>query len=98
MTQDSDGSTTQDFDTDVKTLSSVSSIEKQEGGYKAHVPQPVHTCFVPIVVGSRYCLSTLLNFIALCHAYPLELWSSGSSSSEAFIVIFEVPNVQSKKN
>ncbi|KAL5671143.1 hypothetical protein ACJX0J_015449, partial [Zea mays] len=24
-------------------------IEKQEGGYKAHVPQPLHTCFVLLI-------------------------------------------------
>jgi len=37
----SDGSTTQDSDTDVETESSVSSIEEQEAGYGAHIPQPV---------------------------------------------------------
>lgn len=37
----SDGSTTQDSDTDVETESSVSSIEEQEAGYRAHIPQPV---------------------------------------------------------
>ncbi|CAD6209973.1 unnamed protein product [Miscanthus lutarioriparius] len=36
----SDGSTTQDSDTDVETESSVSSIEEQEAGYGAHIPQP----------------------------------------------------------
>lgn len=35
----SDGSTTQDSDTDVETESSVSSIEEQEAGYGAHIPQ-----------------------------------------------------------
>lgn len=37
----SDSSTTQDSDTDVETESSVSSIEEQEAGYGAHIPQPV---------------------------------------------------------
>lgn len=37
----SDCSTTQDSDTDVETESSVSSIEEQEAGYRAHIPQPV---------------------------------------------------------
>ncbi|KAG2554136.1 hypothetical protein PVAP13_9KG643300 [Panicum virgatum] len=35
----SDGSTTQDFDTDVETESSGSSIEEQDTGYGAHIPQ-----------------------------------------------------------
>ena len=37
----SDGSTTQDFDTDVETESSGSSIEEQDTGYGAHIPQLV---------------------------------------------------------
>lgn len=36
----SDGSTTQDSDTDVETESSGSSIEEQDAGYGAHIPQP----------------------------------------------------------
>ncbi|KXG39979.1 probable protein phosphatase 2C BIPP2C1 [Sorghum bicolor] len=44
----SDGSTTQDSDTDVETESSVSSIEEQEAGYRAHIPQPDQAvCKVP---------------------------------------------------
>ncbi|CAN6290373.1 unnamed protein product [Urochloa humidicola] len=35
----SDGSTTQDSDTDVETESSGSSIEEQDAGYGAHIPQ-----------------------------------------------------------
>ncbi|CAL4913034.1 unnamed protein product [Urochloa decumbens] len=35
----SDGSTTQDSDTDVETESSGSSIEEQDAGYEAHIPQ-----------------------------------------------------------
>ncbi|KAJ1298411.1 hypothetical protein BS78_01G451000 [Paspalum vaginatum] len=35
----SDGSTTQDSDTDVETDSSGSSIEEQDAGYRAHIPQ-----------------------------------------------------------
>lgn len=37
----SDGSTTQDYDTDVETESSGSSIEDQDAGYGAHIPQLV---------------------------------------------------------